>query len=289
MESQTLTCLLSEIKATIAPMLTSTFVLLQGVGPVTERRWWQDGVLDWHHFVDRSRIPGLSPDRKSLYNEELSRALTAFEERDFSALAARLPTREHWRFYDTCRSTTLYLDIETTGLSPHDPAGAVTVVGLHQNGSTITLVQGDTLTPDRLQAELDRCTLLVTFFGSVFDVPYLRATFPCLRFPMPHFDLCLAARRVGMRGGLKHLEQELGLERASALRGLDGQDAVRLWTQWCLGDQSALDRLLAYNRADTETLVPLAALVYKEMMSRFGPSSAPPPQASHHACTPSPP
>ena len=264
-------------------MLTSTFVLLQGVGPVTERRWWHDGVLDWRNFVDRPRIAGLSPERKALYNETLLLALAAFEARDFFSLAARLPNREHWRFYDICRSTALYLDIETTGLSPSDPSGAVTVVGLHQNGCTTTLVEGDTLTTDRLQTELDRCTLLVTFFGSVFDVPYLRVKFPRLRFPMPHFDLCLAARRLGMRGGLKHLEQELGLERAHDLQGLDGLDAVRLWSQWRLGNQTALDTLLAYNRADTETLVPLAALVYKEMMSQFGPSPVTPTPVSHHA------
>lgn len=264
-------------------MLTSTFVLLQGVGPATERRWWQDGVLDWHNFVNRPRIAGLSSGRKSLYTETLSLALAAYEAGDFSSLAAQLPSREHWRFYGACRSTALYLDIETTGLSPHDPAGSVTVVGLHQNECTTTLVQGDTLTTDRLQAELDRCTMLVTFFGSVFDVPYLRAKFPRLRFPGPHFDLCLAARRLGMRGGLKSLEQELGLERESSLRGLDGLDAVRLWSQWRLGDSTALEMLLAYNRADTETLVPLATLVYKEMVSRFGPSPTPGSRIPHQA------
>lgn len=266
-------------------MLTSTFVLLQGIGPVTERRWWQNGVLDWDSFVNRPRIDGLSPERKALYNETLSVALAAFKAGAYSSLAAQLPSREHWRFYDACRSAALYLDIETTGLSPHDPDGTVTVVGLHQNGSTTTLVQGDTLSTDRLQAELDRCTLLVTFFGSVFDVPYLRAKFPRLRFPLAHFDLCLAARRLGMHGGLKHLEQELELEREPTLRGLDGLDAVRLWSQWRLGDQRALDLLLAYNRADTENLVPLATLVYKEMMSRFGPSSATSRQISHQSLT----
>jgi len=285
LRSRTLTCLPCEIKATIVAMLTSTFVLLQGVGTVTERRWWQEGVLDWHGFVSRPRIAGLSPNRKSLYNEDLSQALAAFEAKDFPSLAARLPGREHWRFYDTCRSTALYLDIETTGLALHDPAGAVTVVGLHWNGSTTTLVQGDTLTTDRLQAALDECTLLVTFFGSVFDVPYLRAKFPRLRFPMPHFDLCLAARRLGMHGGLKHLEQELGLDRAPALCGFDGLDAIRLWSRWRLGDQTALDVLLAYNRADTESLVPLATLVYSEMLSRFGPLVFAASGMSHHSLT----
>jgi uncharacterized protein YprB with RNaseH-like and TPR domain len=186
-------------------------------------------------------------------------------------LASRLQPREHWRFYDTCRSRTVYLDIETTGASPRD--GDVTVVGLHRNGRTISLVQGENLTAERLQQELDQCELLVTFFGTGFDVPYLRAKFPALRLPIPHFDLCFAARRLGLRGGLKHIEQEVGIEREAWLRGLDGWDAVRLWSRWRRRDHAALDLLVAYNAADTQNLVPLTALVYEEMMSRFGPPS----------------
>jgi hypothetical protein len=33
--------------------------------------------------------------------------------------------------------------------------------------------------------------------------------------------------------------------------------------------------LLAYNAADTESLAPLASLLYKEMMRQFGPGSSP--------------
>ncbi|MBI3356742.1 MAG: ribonuclease H-like domain-containing protein [Nitrospirae bacterium] len=255
-------------------MLTSTFVFLQGIGPATERRWWQEGLLDWRSFLTQPCVAGLSPDRKSWYDRELALAQSEFDAGHLHVFASRLQSRDHWRFYDTCRSSTVYLDIETTGASPHD--GEVTVVGLHRNGRTTSLVRGETLTADRLQAELDQCKLLVTFFGAGFDVPYLRATFPRLRLPKPHFDLCFAARRLGLRGGLKHIEQEVGIERDPALRGLDGWDAVQLWSQWHRGDRAALDLLLAYNAADTENLVPLAAFVYKEMMSRFGPSSVGP-------------
>lgn len=266
-------------------MLTSTFAFLQGIGPATERRLWQEGLRDWQSFLKQARVAGLSPARKSLYDRELALAQSEFDAGDLRALASRLHRREHWRFYDTCRSGMLCLDIETTGLTFHDRAGAVTVVGLHRNGRTISLVRGETLTADRLQAELDDCQLLVTFFGTGFDVPYLRAKFPRLRFAMPHFDLCLAARRLGYRGGLKRLEQEFGIEREPALRGLDGMDAVRLWSQWRRGDRAALDLLLAYNAADTESLVPIAALVYKEMMSCFGPApvGSPLPLQSLHA------
>ena len=263
-------------------MLTSTFTFLQGIGPATERRLWQEGLLDWQRFLQQPRIAGLSPDRKSLYDRELALAQSEYETGDLRALASRLPRREHWRFYDACRSGILCLDIETTGLTFRNGTDAVTVVGLHQNGHTTALVRGETLTADRLQAEIDQCALLVTFFGVSFDVPFLRAEFPQLRFDMPHFDLCLAGRRLGLRGGLKHLERELGIERDQALHGLDGMDAVRLWAQWRQGDRAALDLLLAYNAADTESLAPLAALIYKEMMLRFGPVST-----SSHSMPPS--
>ena len=265
-------------------MLTSTFVLLPGIGRATERRLWQEGLLDWQRFMKQPLVNGFSPDRKSLCDRELAVAQSQFDGRHLHLLASRLQTREHWRFYDTCRSRTVYLDIETTGASPRD--GDVTVVGLHRNERTISLVQGETLTADRLQEEFDQCELLVTFFGTGFDVPYLRAKFPDLRLPIPHFDLCFAARRLGLRGGLKHIEQEVGIEREASLRDLDGWDAVRLWSRWRRGDYAALDLLVAYNAADTQNLVPLAALAYEEMMSRFGPASvgiSPRPTSFHTA------
>ena len=252
-------------------MLTSTFVLLQGIGPVTERRLWRAGVRDWDGFLRQNRIPGLSPDRKAWYDGELTAAQTQLGAANLDYFAARLPHRDHWRFYDRCRTRALYLDIETTGTSPHD--GDVTVVGLHRNGHTTSLVRGETLTTDRLQTELDQAQLLVTFFGTGFDVPYLKARFPRLNFPQPHFDLCFAARRLGLSGGLKHIEQDIGIQRQAALRGLDGWDAVRLWTQWCAGDDDARRLLLAYNAADVENLVPLAEYLYQDLLSRFGPPS----------------
>jgi uncharacterized protein YprB with RNaseH-like and TPR domain len=113
----------------------------------------------------------------------------------------------------------------------------------------------------------------VTFFGLVFDVPYLCAKCPGLRFPTLHFDLCFAGRRLTLRGGLKHIEQEMGIDRNTPIRGLDGLDAVRLWFQWRRGDTIARDILMSYNRAGTENLVLLADRFYKDMMSRFRPFS----------------
>jgi uncharacterized protein len=253
-------------------MLTSTFVLLQGIGPATERKLWEQGLVNWRHFVEQPRIKGVSPERKSWYDQQLTVAQTQFDAGQWRFFASRLQARDHWRFYHLCRPKIMYLDIETTGASAG--YGQVTVVGLHRNGKTTTLIRGQNLTTDRLQEEFDQADLLVSFFGTGFDVPYLRTHFPRLRLDLPHFDLCFAARRLGLRGGLKQIERDVGIERDPAIQGLDGWDAVRLWSRWnASGDQAALDLLLAYNTADAENLVPLADLLYTDMLARFGPPS----------------
>jgi len=275
---RTLACLLGEIKATIPVMLTSSFIFLQGVGPTTERRWWEQGIVEWHQFLAQPSISNLSAARKFWYDNELRTAQSEVAQGNFIPFARRLPRREQWRLYGLCRPRICYLDIETTGLPPEQ--GEVTIVGLHRNGTTTCLVQGDTLTTDRLQDELDHCDLLVTFFGSVFDVPYLSAAFPGLRFPSLHFDLCFAARRLGLRGGLKSIEETLGIERAPEIRGLDGWDAVRLWDEWRRGRTAAREQLLTYNRADTEHLIPVADHLYEQLVTQCGPTSVLPP--CHH-------
>jgi uncharacterized protein YprB with RNaseH-like and TPR domain len=111
----------------------------------------------------------------------------------------------------------------------------------------------------------------VTFFGSVFDVPYLKAKFPQVRFDLPHFDLCFAARRLKLTGGLKSIEREFGIIRDSDISSLDGWEAVRLWHRWRDGESAALDLLIRYNRADTQNLEALSALLYPQLITCYGP------------------
>jgi hypothetical protein len=250
-------------------MLTSSFVFLKGIGTVTERHFWTEGITDWERFLHRPSIRGLSHERKVLYDEELRAACLAFNARNPRFFSTRFKTRDHWRLFEVFGEGALYLDIETTGMSA--PDGDVTLVGLYAHGRMTSLVLGETLTEERLEAELSQADLLVTFFGTVFDIPYLRAKFPRLKWSLPHFDLCLAARRLGLQGGLKRIEHQLGLERDPDLQGLDGWDAVRLWSRWQRGDENARDRLLRYNAADTMNLEPLAIHLFGELRQRYGP------------------
>ncbi len=251
-------------------MLQSTFVLLKGVGPYTERRLWEVGITDWHAFLASPSLPGMTPQRKLSYDAFLSQALSQLRAGQSRYFSKCLKPRDHWRLFDTFKSRALYLDIETTGAPQNQ--GEITVVGLYRDHEMISLVQGNGLTEHRLNQEFSRCDLLVTFFGSVFDLPYLRATFPGLVCDQPHFDLCFAARRLGLEGGLKRIEADVGIQRASDLQGLDGWDAVRLWNAWRCGEAAALDRLLRYNESDTRNLEPLAELIFGRLAERYGPT-----------------
>jgi len=253
-------------------MIQATFVLLKGIGESTERRLWENGIGDWAAFRTSRSLPGIAPERKIRYDGELATAAVHLQQGNARYFSCRLKSRDHWRLFDTFGPRAAFLDIETTGGPP--ASGEVTVVGLYANGAMTTLVRDSSLTEERLRHELCRYDLLVTFCGSIFDLPYLRVKFPSLVLDQPHIDLCFAARRIGLRGGLKRVESLLGLERPRDLQGLDGWDAVRLWQAWRQGSREALDLLLRYNEADTRNLLPLARLVYTRLTERYGPRGA---------------
>ena len=250
-------------------MLESSFIFLNGIGETTEKRLWEEGIIHWDQFVEATELPGISSARKPLYDREVEEISEEFTRGKWRTLAKRFKSKEHWRFLKAFQARTAFLDIETTG----EPAGHgdITVVGLFANGETTTLVKGQSLTQERLERELARYDLLVTFFGTGFDLPYLRAIYPNLQLDHAHFDVCFAARRIGLRGGLKHIELELGFAREQNLQGLDGWDAVRLWHAWQAGDEEAGITLCQYNEADVKNLEPLANHIYDEFAQRYGP------------------
>lgn len=148
--------------------------------------------MTWREFLTRPELPGVSTARKSLYDEELHLASQACEAGDARYFRSKLKARDHWRLFETFKRGAVYLDIETTGVSAD--IGDVTIVGLYSRGRMTTLIQGDTLTEARLNAALEGASLLITFFGSGFDLPFLKAKFPGIHLDVPHIDLCFAAR-----------------------------------------------------------------------------------------------
>lgn len=246
-------------------MLRATFQHLPTVGAPTEALLWSRGIRDWQDLAQVDHVPGIAPTRMACLRQALAGSERALRDQDGAYFARRLPYAEHWRLYPTFSSKTAFLDIETTGLSPH--AGIVTCVTVHGGGRTRTFVQGDDL--EEVSAFLAPYALLVTFNGLGFDVPFLEASLEGFRAPPAHADLMYLLRRLGQRGGLKIIEKRLGLGHREGVEGVDGLEAVRLWEAYRRGRKDALERLVAYNKADTVNLEPLLSYACHEMERRL--------------------
>ncbi|HIH69434.1 ribonuclease H-like domain-containing protein [Methermicoccus shengliensis] len=63
--------------------------------------------------------------------------------------------------------------------------------------------------------------LLLTFNGRRFDVPFLLSEMPELEMQCMHADLLYPTRLIGIRGGLKSVEAQLGIARSEEVQGQD--------------------------------------------------------------------
>ena len=239
--------------------IENSFIPVRGVGETTERRLWENGVTHWDEF-DGSVVGSTLADRIETFIDE---GRTHLERGDISVFAEALPAASRWRCYENVRGETCFLDIETTGLSAE--TNHVTTVSLHRGGETKTFVNGRDLTGDRLVRELEESSLLVTFNGQRFDVPFLETCFD-VEVDVPHVDLMYPCKKIGLNGGLKAIEQELGIDRD--MPDISGRDAVRLWREYERGDEGSLETLIEYNRADTANLEPLMETVADRLHER---------------------
>ena len=244
-------------------MLQQSFRVFAGVGPTREQALWQAGIHNWQQFLDPGDLPQVSEELRRSVGQQVQRWSRALSEGDARFLAEALPRSEHWRLFEVFGDSARYLDIETTGLSAW--RDDVTVVGIHDGQRFTALINGQGLSAGAIQDALAGCKLLITYFGSSFDVPFLRAAFPELRWDFPHFDLCFAGRRAGLTGGLKGVERTLGIARDEGIVEVDGFEAVRLWRRYTRGDQRALNTLIEYNGADTRNLARIAPIVYERL------------------------
>ena len=148
-----------------------------------------------------------------------------------------------------------YLDIETCA------GDQVTIVGIYREDRGMLQLVGGEITDMKVWEALDGVETLCTFNGDRFDLPLLeRQTRLDLRSRFRSLDLLRECRRVGLKGGLKRMEERFGIRRTT--RGMNGWNALQLWAQYeGDGDREALRLLLEYNREDVMNLVQLERIV----------------------------
>ena len=243
-------------------MLESTFIHCPGIGPLTERALWEAGARKWTDYLDLAYSLAVARGRRGSLTPLVEESVARLDQRDFAWFAGSLPSREHWRAYPAFQDRVGYLDIETTG---GPDGGLVTVIGLYDGENLHQYIRGVDL--NRFVEDIQQYSVLVTFFGTGFDLPVLRRAFG-VQFPQIHVDLCFVLKRLGYSGGLKSVEEKLGIRRSAETTGLSGFDAVRLWWSWRGGNKRALDTLLQYNAEDVVNMKRLLELAYPRMLAQ---------------------
>ena len=234
-------------------MLTSSFLHLSGIDAPVEEKLWAEGITSWEELATaRSGDSQVAAD--------LDESFRRLELRDALYFCSSMPGYESWRVYREFAGQAAFLDIETTGLGGE---AYTTVCGVLDGAGFHAFVRGEDL--DDLPAYLEQFKLVITFNGKAFDVPFLRREFgDGLLRQAAHMDLMHVLRRLGLRGGLKRIEQALGVARPSALSSLDGRDAVALWSMSQEGEPDALATLVRYNAEDVLVLPRLAAIAVRD-------------------------
>ena len=240
-------------------MLTNTFIHIQGIGLKTEADLWQAGTLEWNDFLIR-RPDTISPARSAYIVDALeeSRDYLPTHPQYFTGL---LPASQHWRIFPHFRDKTVYLDIETTGLSD---SCDITTIALYDGQTIKYYIQGENLAD--FAVDILTYDVLVSYNGKSFDVPVIERFFN-IHLDMAHIDLRYVLNALGFKGGLKGCEKQLGLSRGE-LDGVNGYMAVLLWNYYQqTGEHRALETLLAYNIMDTVNLELLLVEAYNRNLA----------------------
>jgi uncharacterized protein YprB with RNaseH-like and TPR domain len=227
-------------------VIERTFQIVKGVGPWREKDIWARGYPDWASFEQAKETVASEG-----IDAELRAAIVRARGASLVELAAMFPEREHWRLYPRFVEQAAFLDLEADGDEQ------ITVGGVFDAQGVATFIR-DFEGPRALQhlaTRLEQSPVWVTFNGGTFDIPVLRRHFPSLSKPVVHIDLRFLVRRVRLKGGLKEVEETLGLHRPPHLKGIRGFDAIRLWREWqTTKNPDALRILVEYNLYDAINL-----------------------------------
>ena len=155
-----------------------------------------------------------------------------------------------------------FIDIETTGLSPWE--SEITVIGFYicseMESRSIQLV-GKDITRTEVLATLEGVDTIYTYNGARFDLPFIYQHLGINLAEMyDHCDLMFQCWKNNLKGGLKGVEKQLGINRE--LENVNGREAIQLWNRYLYSaDLEALEILLRYNLEDVVNLKTLKEIL----------------------------
>lgn len=235
-------------------MLEGAFLHFKGIGNKKFEYLREMGILEWKHILENAT----SPIHKKFPTllEEVEVYQKAKEDADIQFLVNSFHNRDKWRILYTYFSKASFFDIETDGYN-----NRITTIACFHKGEIHQFVKYKNL--DQFLDLLDDVELMVSFNGTSFDVPVLLRNFHITEFPAPHIDLRWIFYHEGFKGGLKKIEQDLGIQRPKDLEGVDGMEAINLWYRWNeWKDKEALEKLVKYCSADVISLFVLSEKLF---------------------------
>jgi uncharacterized protein YprB with RNaseH-like and TPR domain len=243
-------------------MIKNSFMILERVGQAKEKSIWQQKINNWDDFLAADKVKGISRRVKKYYDRRLLDAKNRLFSEDSGFFCDNLPLSEHWRLYSYFRENALFIDIESSSVKKGYP----TVISLYDGNEVKTLVKGINMERSLLEEELNKAKLLVSFNGSVFDVPFLEKYFR-IKVNLPHFDLRFALQRLGYSGSLKDIEKDFGIRRINKnVEELGSGDPFLLWkTFLATCDDYYLNLLVEYNQEDVINLKTIADNIIRRL------------------------
>ena len=243
-------------------MLQNTFLFLDGIRHGREKALWNQGIKDWNDFLSKD-LKGISSAKKERHDAQIMGAKKAMADFNSSYFSQKLPKSETWRLFKDFKDEACFLDIETSGYYSD-----VTVIGVSDGFETKTFVKGINLNRNKVIEEIEKYKLVLTFNGGSFDLPVIKKYFG-YHPGIPHIDLRHVCSKIGLNGGLKSIEQQLGIKRDAEVKTVTGSDAVIFWELWKrTREKKYLELLVQYNREDCENLRPLSNFAIAELWKR---------------------
>lgn len=256
-------------------MLEHSFIHFTGIDSTLEQSLWNHGIVDWAGL--KRSLPSIKAMVAASFSEvellnEIRNSEKAIQEKNARYFWDRLPYDQVWRIYGSMPGQFLGLDIETTGL--YDPA-FVTCVAVFDGNNIYQFSRTKNLDDFYEFWEGKSNSILVTYNGFRFDLPFLLRSMKW-KNPLAHVDLMHILHKMGIKGGLKASELQLGIRRADSIQNLSGYEAVQLWNQYVETDQEEyLNLLEEYNQEDTINLHKILAIVHRRNWGKIFPLQPP--------------
>ena len=229
---------------------------IEGISEALEKHNWESGIVSQEDLKQKANL------QYSIFNENpLDLSIDALKNNDVEYYIKNLDKKDYYRIAFSYPDKVMFLDIETTGLSK--VYSYITMIGWYKNCEYKCWLHGNPV--DKLIKDLNDVNIVVTFNGTLFDLPFIEGKYEVLHQVLKrkaHIDLRFFAKRHNYTGGQKKIEDELEFVRPDDLEGVDGKEAISLWYRFLKGDKPALDKLIHYNYNDIRGMIYLFNYIF---------------------------